>query len=162
MGYGEGRNGSANGAGASDKRASLSSLPEAPARSGKAQPSDYGLDPAKTHNSRELDAIIRRLIKTKNPDLRAFFDALTPHELSYIATTPEFGKLLLSLAARAVDGSERMTRGQYRALDYFRNKVQKAEDEKETAKPEAKPAEHDAGPEDDGEIIVEPLNGGNA
>jgi len=114
----------------------------------KALPADYGLDATKTHTSRELEALIKRVIKTKNVDLKAFFDALTPNETAFIAGLPEFDVLMLSMAVRASDGTERLTRGQWKALEYLEKRV-KAGKAKRTS---------DESTDDDGPLTVEPTS----
>lgn len=98
--------------------------PSKPGAAPKAQPADYGLDPSHHHTTRELEAVIKRAVKTKNVDLKAFFDSLTPDEIVRMAAFPEFDALMFSMGVRAADGTERLTRGQWKALEYLERRAQ--------------------------------------
>ena len=115
-----------------------------PAETVKALPADYGLDPNKTHTTRELEAILKRVVKTKNVDLKALIDALTPNEFATIASFPEFSTLVLYIMARAADGTERLTRGQQRSIEHLVRHV-KARKESQSD-------------DDDGPLTVEPTS----
>ena len=101
-------------------------------------PLDYGLDPQRTHTKAELQAIIRRVVKAKNVDVAAFFDALSPHEMSIIRFMPEFREILFALKCKAADGTDRITKGQLRALELL------SRDER--ADPVKPPVDDDDGP----------------
>lgn len=109
----------------------------------RSMPLDYGLDPARTHTKAELQAIIRRVVKAKNVDVAAFFDALSPHEMSIIRFMPEFREILFALKCKAADGTDRITKGQLRALELL------SKDEKD---PPKAPKEEGEGP-----LTVEPM-----
>ena len=103
------------------------------------------LSDPRSFTSRELDALVKRLIKTKAPNLRDEIGGLSPKEKAYIATTKEFHILMLSMAVDAVAGFERMTRSQWKAVAWFKTKGPFRDDEK---------------PEKEGEIFeVEATNG---
>ena len=74
----------------------------------------------KAASPRHLDQLVKRLIRQPNSADIAEIVALPPKAKAYIARSPEFQDYLMSMALDAVLGFERMTRGQWKALAFFR------------------------------------------
>ena len=74
----------------------------------------------KNASPRYLDQLVKRLIRQPISADIAEIVALPPKAKAYIARTPEFQDYLMSMALDAALGYERMTRGQWKALAFFR------------------------------------------
>lgn len=68
-----------------------------------------------------LDGLIKRMIVTRSPDVFQELSGLSPKDKAYLATTKEFHVLVLSMVVDAIIGVDNLTRGQWKAVAWFKN-----------------------------------------
>lgn len=79
----------------------------------------FPIAPLNEADQARLKKLVHDLAHTKGADLKALVD-LSPVEQAFCASTPEWNVLVVAMAVSALAGNMNFSRGQLRALNWFR------------------------------------------